>query len=269
MLWAMANDTANPRSRVRRRRASSELIGAREAQVLCATIGASIRAGRKIKGLTQARLGDLIGISQPRVSEMERGLGAGAPLGTWISAGIAVGRPLAISMSRSIDGEPADSGHLAAQETVLRNARTHGRFGTFELRTRSSSNSLYIDVGLRDVPRRTMGVIEIWNRFDDLGAGERNFKRKLAETAEMAVVAGGDGEAFHVTGCWVLRATAANRTLVARYPTIFGGAFRGSSRAWVKALTEGAPMPLEPGLVWIDLAGKTFSEVRLRTGDAL
>jgi hypothetical protein len=42
---------------------------------------------------------------------------------------------------------------------------------------------------------------------------------------------------------WVVRPSAANRRLLARYPEIFRSAFPGSSRAWVAALTTGAPPP--------------------------
>jgi hypothetical protein len=78
----------------------------------------------------------------------------------------------------------------------------------------------------------------------------------------LAVVAGGDNGPYRVAGCWVLRATAANRALVARYPTIFASEFPGSSHQWVKALTTGAPPPREPGLVWVDLAGTRIYEFR-------
>jgi hypothetical protein len=53
---------------------------------------------------------------------------------------------------------------------------------------------------------------------------------------------------------WVVRATARNRAIVARYPEIFAARFRGSSRAWVGAITNGTPPPAAPGLVWADVA---------------
>jgi transcriptional regulator with XRE-family HTH domain len=241
-----------------------ELTGAREAVALCATLGAQLRAARRAAHLTQQQLAGRVGLSQVRISEMERGLGASAPVGAWIAVGIATGRPLAVSLSRSIQVEPRDAGHLAAQETILRLAKANGRHGLFELRTRPAPNSTYIDVGISDDARRTLSVIEIWNRFEEIGAGARNFKRKLAEAAELTVAAGAGGEPYRVTGCWVLRATAANRALVARYPAIFAADFPGSSRAWVRALTIGAAPPDQPGIVWIDLAGSRIYEVRLR-----
>jgi hypothetical protein len=54
--------------------------------------------------------------------------------------------------------------------------------------------------------------------------------------------------------CWVVRDTARNREVINRYRHIFESRFPGSSTAWVRALTEGGPMPTAPGLVWCDLS---------------
>lgn len=72
--------------------------------------------------MTQRALSAKIGISQTALSRIERGLGGGTPLQTWIALGIALGRPLAMSLSRPLDEPrgPADAGHLEIQEYVLR-----------------------------------------------------------------------------------------------------------------------------------------------------
>jgi hypothetical protein len=48
----------------------------------------------------------------------------------------------------------------------------------------------------------------------------------------------------------VVRATARNRALLARYPEVFAARFPGSSARWVRALTTGEAPPGQPGLVW-------------------
>lgn len=182
-----------------------------------------------------------------------------------------VGCPIGIATTRTLQADPRDVGHLAAQELILRLARAAGIGGTFEVRSRDSASSLFIDVGLRDDRHRVVSVIEIWNRIGDLGDGARSFARKLADAEAIAIAAGGDGGdggPYRVTGCWVLRATAANRALVGRFPAIFAAAFPGSSRHWVEALTTGTPPPGQPGVVWADLAGTRLYEVRLRAGQA-
>ena len=146
-------------------------------------------------------------------------------------------------------------------------ASQHGIARTFELPTRPTNPTTWIDVGLRDDRRRILEVVEIGNRIDDVGAARRSFKRHLAEAEALAVVAGGDAAPYEVTGCWVLVATAANRNLVARYPAIFASEFPGSSRVWAEALTSGSAPHPQPGLVWADVAGTRIYEVRLRVRD--
>ena len=61
------------------------------------------------------------------------------------------------------------------------------------------------------------------------------------------------GEDARVGLVWVVRATARNRNLVARYPEVFASRFPGSSQGWVTALSSGVEPPSQPGLVWSDL----------------
>lgn len=75
-------------------------------------------------------------MSQGGLSMIERGLGPGVPLRTWIGLGIALERPLAVGFSRPLGEQrgPSDAGHLEVQEHVLALARATGRHGTFEFR---------------------------------------------------------------------------------------------------------------------------------------
>lgn len=248
----------------RRRRSNARVTGDLEARSIATRIGAAIRAARRRKRWTQARVAEIVGVDQSRISQIELGRSLGAPFGLLIGIGIAVGCPIAVATTRVADGGTQEAGHLAAQETVLRLGQRNRRVGTFELRSNPGPNPLFIDVGLRDDARRVLEVIEICNRLDDLGAAVRTFQRKVLEADEHATGVAGDPP-YRVTGCWVLRATAANRALVASYPATFDAAFPGSSRAWVRALVDGTTPPEQPGVVWIDLAGTRIWEVRLRT----
>jgi hypothetical protein len=60
---------------------------------------------------------------------------------------------------------------------------------------------------------------------------------------------------------WVVRETARNRALLARYPEIFASVFTGSSRGWVLALTTGSEPPDEPGLVWCDCRDRSIARL--------
>ncbi len=200
--------------------------------------------------MTQAELGRRVGVGQSRISEIERGQGGGATLGLWVALGVALDRPLAVSLSRDVATEPVDAGHLAVQELVMRLARTNGRAATFELPTRPADPARSIDVGIRDDRQRTLIAIEIWNRVDDFGAAVRAHDRKVAEAAGLAIAIARDGRPYRVASCWIFRDTAANRRLVMRYPAILRSRYPGSSVGWVRALAAGGPAPIEPGLLW-------------------
>jgi hypothetical protein len=118
---------------------------------------------------------------------------------------------------------------------------------------------------VRDDVHRVLILAEGWNTFGDFGAAVRDTHRKQAE-AEAHAAAGhrlDDAPPYRVVSVWVVRATASNRALVARYPHIIDATFPGSSRRWVSALSDGDEPPVEPGMVWFDPAtGRLFERRR-------
>ena len=248
----------------RRRRTDQELAGDREAQRAAATLGLDLRRTRHRRRLTLAQLASRVGVGPTRLHELEMGHGATAPLALWFAIGAALGRPFAAGFSRDSvsPGEPADAGHLAAQELVLGLARALGRTGLFELSTRGRSrDGGSVDVGLRDDAHRALILVEIWNMTDDLGAASRSSHRKVAEAADLAAFRG-----YRVAWCWLLVDTAANRALVRRFPEVLRAQFTGSSLAWVRCLLEGARPPERPGVAWIDPRTGRITPLRLPGG---
>lgn len=235
---------------------------ARRSSTIAIALGEEIRRERRRRRLTQRALGARIGLSQTGISRLERGLGGRAPLETWIALGVALQRPLAVSLSRPLGhgrAEPADAGHLRIQEHVLALASATGRAGTFELPTSPLDPSRSTDVGIRDARYRCRILAECWNTFGDLGAATRATHRKSAE-------AHATWPDDRVVTVWIVRGTSANRALLARYPRILDASFPGSSRQWVRALTDGdIPPPSEPGLVWFDPASGRLTEHRRAT----
>ncbi len=245
---------------VRRVPTSDIINGRREAMAIAATLGGQLRAARRAKRWSIAELARRSGLSVARLSEIERGGGTRAPLETWVALGIALDRPLAVTLTRPI-GTPSavnDAGHLEIQEFVLHLARATGRLATIEVPTRPADPSRSTDVGIRDASVRARILAECWNSFGDLGAAVRATRRKEAE-------ANATWPEDRVASVWIVRATAANRELIARYPNIIDAAFPGSSRAWVRALTEGTAPPKEPGLVWYDSGTRRLTERRRAT----
>lgn len=243
----------------------TELVAeaARRNQILLARLGAELRASRKRRRWTQARLGEAIGVVQSTISDMELGHGASLSLDVWQRAFLAVDRQLLLDTSRDPASEPADAGHLLIQELVLRLGRPAGFLGTFELTTRPGDPARSADVGLRHDRRRVLVLVECWNTIGDIGAAARSTARKLSEAEGLAVAIGGE-RPYAVRGCWVIRDTRANRALLARYPEVFAARFPGSSTGWVRALVDGAGPPVEAGLVWCDRQGRRLFAWRRR-----
>lgn len=219
----------------------------RRTRTITVALGGSVRAGRRAAHLTQRQLGARIRVSQATISKIERGHGGRVPLETWIALGTALDRPLAVSIAPSASErhQPADAGHLRIQEHILSLAAATGRPGTFELPTRPDDPSRSTDVGIRDSRTRVRILAECWNTFGDLGAAVRATHRKSHEAAAT-------WPEDRIATVWIVAATAANRRLLARYPSIISAAFPASSRAWLRALESGDPPPREPGLVWFD-----------------
>ena len=231
------------------------LTGTREAQAIAANLGRDTKATRRRRHITQAALGDRVGLGQSEISYLERGHGARTSIETWVAIGIALERPIAIGFSRDVvDPLPLDAGHLAAQELVLRLAAAAGWHGRVEVPSDPLEPRHSTDLELT-APTGRIVLLEIWNRIDDLGAAVRSSDRKLADVARRT---GSDAQS-----CWLLVDTAANREIVRRYPAILRSRFPGSSQSWTAALTGAAPLPTQPGIAWIDIGSRRFRELRL------
>ena len=230
---------------------------------LAARLGGALREARRRRRLTQAQVGHRSGLSQSAVSDIERGNGGGYSLKSWQNLFLAVDRPLMVEARRDPLDDVRDAGHLAIQELVLRVAAAAGFNATFELPVRPGVSRHSVDVFLRNDERRLLVVCEAWNSFGDLGASTRSFAWKLGQAEQLAGALGLDGP-HRVRGCWVVRATTANRNLVRCYPTIFASRFPGSSLAWWRTLIAGDDPPAQPGLVWSDREASKLFPLRHR-----
>ena len=185
------------------------------------------------------------------VSRAERGIGA-LDLDALERLAAALGVPLVLSIGRDLQQDVTETGHLAIQELLLRTGRRAGFTTQFEMSTRPAEPWRSCDIGLGSARQRVAVDVECWNTVGDIGAATRSSNRKVAELGQIAVARwGAEARAALV---WVLRDTARNHALIARYPEVFASRFGGSSRAWVLALTEGGPVPDQPGLIWCDLS---------------
>lgn len=245
-------------------------VGRREAHTLAATLGRDARDARRRRRLTQAQVAERMGSSRPRVADLERGHGENAPLALWVMLGIALGRPLAVSLSREtmLDGlatEPRDAGHLAGQELVLRLGRLHGRSANVELPLSTGRSPFVADVVQRDDRLRVLMLTEIVNRAGDLGELARSSDAKARALEGMAILAGGDTGPYRVAVGWLLLESAANRQVVATYQEFLRARCPGSSAQLAHALIEGAEPPSTAAIAWIDVRAGRVVPLRWRS----
>ena len=228
-----------------------------------ARLGRDVREARIRRRLTQQQLGARVGLSQSAISRAERGLGGGLTLDAWQRIALALGITLAVRLQRDPQEQPADAGHLALQELVLRLGRAAGYRTMVELPTKPAEPWRSIDVALVDDAHRRLLVVECWNTIGDVGTAARTSARKRAEAEALAAARW--GEATNATALvWVVRATARNRALITRYPEVFSARFPGSSAGWVAALTAGTEPPPRAGLVWASADGTRLFAWRRR-----
>ncbi len=245
------------------KRTGAQVRGHQAGLTASITLGRSLRASRLRRRLTQSALAERVGLSRARIGQLETGDALGASVVTWFTLAEALDRPFRVEFGRDPTEQPADAGHLAMQELVLRLGRGAGYAGTFELPTRLSDPSRSTDVRLLDRQRRRLVLVECWNTFGDLGAAARSSDRKRSEAEAVAVALGPDDTPMTVGVCWVVRDTRRNRELLTRYPHIVESRFPGSSAAWVRALTSAEPLPEGSGLIWSDLrATRLFARRR-------
>ena len=229
-------------------------------------LGSEVRSMRLARRWTQGELAERAGIGRMMVVRIETGAAA-IDAELLERLGTAFGVSVLLGFGRDSLDNVADAGHLAMQELTLRLGRQAGFSVQFELATRPQNPSHSADTAFADDRRRVAIEIECWNTFGDIGAATRSTARKVAELEELIAHRwGGEGR---VSSVWIVRDTARNRSIVARYPEVFRSRFPGSSAAWVRALTAGGDVPTEPGLVWCDLKATRIFAWRAprRTGE--
>jgi transcriptional regulator with XRE-family HTH domain len=252
-----------PTGQRRTRTTQSQRRGQRRSEELADRLGRGLREARLAAGRLQRQVAAEAGISQPRCSDLERGLGAGATIETWARAAEAVGQQL-VAFLEHVPGaaRPRDYEHVKRQQLVVGIAVKGGwrpmpehPIDADALRSRS------IDVFLTRAPQSEAVVVEIWDWFADVGEAMRGLDGKTAAARRM-LEDRRDG-AWRVGGLWVVRGTRRNRELVGELRELFASKFPGSPAAWLAALEDPTtPMPSPSGFLWTDVRGARLIAAR-------
>ncbi len=249
MLWPMKQHLGPDGGPLRpRARATADVLRgldrARESAQRC---GTGLRERRQAAGLTQAEAARRARISQPRWSELERGLGADATLETWARAASAVGEQLVCFLERAPgSGLPRDIEHVRRQNEIVRRAIGGDWTVAPEMPLSIGRGGRVVDILLTRPRRREASVVEVWDWLADVGAALRSLDEKVAAVR-------GRLPGWRVQGAWVVRGTRRNRRLVGELEPLLGARFPGSSVAWLAALeSPDAELPAGATVAWTD-----------------
>jgi transcriptional regulator with XRE-family HTH domain len=239
-------------------RATQEVKRGRgRADAVAVRLGVGLRDARIAAGMTQAAAGARARISQARWSELERGLGANAPIELWAVAAAAAGVQLAAFLEQvSGASSPRDMEHLRRQSAVVDRAAAGGWSAAPEMPVTRGGSGAVIDVLLTRASRREAAVVEVWDLLVDVGAAFRSFDDKLAAVRTHL-------PGWTVSGAWVLRGTRRNRGLVAELAPLFAARFPADGVSWLAALdrpTSGLPPSV--ALLWTDAAATALAPWR-------
>ncbi len=241
-----------------KRRATREVLaGRRRAIQVAARLGVGLRDARLHTGRTQRECAASARLSQARWSNLERGLGASAPLATWAIAAAAVGEELVGFLDRAPGADlPRDIEHLRRQSAIVERASAGGWAVAPEMPVIAGPTGRVIDALITRAGSREAAVFEVWDLLLDVGQALRSFDEKVAAVRRKL-------PGWTVAGAWVIRGTRRNRALVVELGPLFRARFPAVGSAWLRALGDPTcAMPRDPGLLWTDAAGAHLSVAR-------
>ena len=236
------------------RAGSHARAGRARAATVAVRLGTALRDARQAGALSQVQVAERAGLSQPFISYLERGHGTSASIETWSCVAAAVGEQYVGFLERAPGaGRPRDLEHLRRQSALIALARAGGWAALPELAIDpGNARSRSIDVALIRRARGEAIAAEIWDWFDDVGAGMRGLDAKTtALAARLAAEPPPPTGAWSVRGLYVVRDTRRNRALVGELRPLFAARFPGSAAGWLAALGDpDCPVPGGAGLLW-------------------
>ena len=253
------------------RRTPRQAAADRLADELSGKLGKMLRDGRRRLRLTQAQASAKAGISPGTWANLENEKDGRVTTSTWSRAAMAADGELDAYIKRTTAADqPRDAVHLRHEELLIRMSGPGGwRALPEEQIDREARTSRWGDVLLQRRLAGTdeYGLFEIFDWFDNVGDSTRDWLRRLDALERYAIARMRDDNLPHTSGCWIVRATARNRQLIADHTAFFRSRFPGSGRAWLATLANAdVPMPVEPALLWVDVAGRRIFEARLGSG---
>ncbi len=225
--------TAAPSIRRPVARATHEVMRGRgRADAVAIRLGVGLRDARATAAMSQAEAATRARISQARWSELERGLGANAPIELWAVVAAAIGVQLAAFLE-AVSGAslPRDIEHLRRQSALVERAAAGGWSPAPEMPVTRGGTGRVIDVLLT----RATATKPPWSRCGiSCSTWALRFDRSTTSWRPSMPAFPG----WTVSGAWILRGTRRNRSLVAELAPLFVARFPADGRALLAAFDD-------------------------------
>ena len=204
--------------------------------------GATVRAARRTRGLSQAQLGAKAGVPQSVISSIESGTGGRIESLKGVCSALGGELVLDIRLPFAGDGPPqVDRGHARCVGSLRRLLEGAGHVCVTEQAIADGPWRGWIDLVAYDAVRRRIVIAEIKTGLRDAGALERQVERYVRSSLVVARERGWVVEEIVVVVA--VLATAANDAFLVANRHVMKGAFPLRGRDAVAALLDRAPAP--------------------------
>jgi transcriptional regulator with XRE-family HTH domain len=227
-----------------------QLRAERRTAELRRAIGQDLLASRMDQGISQQRLADAIGLDRGHIARVEAGVAA-ASLDVLQRIATGLGGDLSLRFFPGTGSALRDRHQAAIVETLVAR-RAAGWRPALEVAVYRPARGV-IDLVLARSDTGTVVAVEVHSQLRRLEQLIRwaNLKRDSLPSSDWWRISGGTTEA--VSAMLVLRATEANRRIVAEHAATFGAAYPAASADAFDSLTREAPWP-GAALLWAEIS---------------
>jgi transcriptional regulator with XRE-family HTH domain len=234
------------------------MAGVHDERDAAAHLGTELRRARQRCRMRQSDVAALIDRSQSMISRMELGGGADMPLGTWAAAAGAVGRRLVVDL---VDARPDGFPREASLARRCHRAITHeAQVGGWSAVTEIRSRPRHEEIETVLTRASESVVVHAWDVVTRVAARLDMLQASMDRERSGADIAS-------VCGLVVVPSTHANRRRMTEEQALLRASVPALAASWYGALhNKHRPMPIEPGVLWVDRDSRRLLPARLLPG---
>jgi transcriptional regulator with XRE-family HTH domain len=246
----------------RHRSSAAHRQGRARAELLSTRLGMALKEARLLTATTQHEVAHRAGLSQARLSELERGDGSTASLETWSLLVAAAGEQIVAFLEHAPGADrPRDMEHLRRQNAVVNIARNGGWTALPSSRSirRRSDRGLLMSLSSGGSRTKRLSSRSGTGSMMSAPASADSMRSRTPWllVSPQALRTAGCGASEVCSSCAGRAAIGASSTSCAAFRgPLFAARFPGSSVGWLRAFGEPThAMPAADGLLWTDRTG--------------